>query len=253
MSAAAAPLDTDVAVGRSIVYAFLTRAFAYPSAAHVSALVDELAPTLRRIEFADDTGVGPMVAACLDALDDEAHTLTAAHQRLFTIIESRDCPTYETAYRGRDIHQQGEVMADVAGFYRAHGLTFGGPQRERPDHITVELEFMSFLTAKEAHARDQIGRADAADECRRTQQLFLAEHLGAWAPGFGQRVEAIAATQFYAALGGLLNTWLHADMDHLGTSPTEALAKPLPQPPPSDQTCGPDATAWPVPLQQRQE
>ena len=56
-----------------------------------------------------------------------------ARRALFPPVETPDCPAYESAYRGRDVWGQTDLMADVAGFYRAHGLRVGAPIRERPD------------------------------------------------------------------------------------------------------------------------
>lgn len=250
MPAIVSPPELDLAVGRSAVYAFLTHGFAYPSNDRVTRLVDEFAPALREIAFDADTGLGALVAECLAALGRDLPELVSAHQRLFTIIESQDCPTYETAYRGRDIHQQGHIMADVAGLYLAHGLRFGGPERERPDHIAVELEFMSFLTLKEAVAHLELG-SEAVTACRHAQKLFLAEHLGSWAPGFGRRVQMAASLSFYEALGTLLSVWVETDMDHLGVEAHETVDHPLPPPPPDDGACGINQPTWPIPLRPR--
>lgn len=249
MSASTPPSEIDLPTGRSAVYTFLTHGFAFPSDPHVRRLVDDVAPVLGHIQF-DDAVLGDLVTECLVALDRDLPDLAQAHQQLFTIIEPRDCPTYETAYRGHDIHQQSHVMADVAGFYRAHGLSFGGPERERPDHIAVELEFMSFLTAKEAVAHLELSPEEVG-ACRHAQHLFLTEHLGTWAPGFGRRVQMTTARSFYQALGALLAAWVEADMSELGVDPRETLDQPLPPPPPDDGACGINQPIWPVPLQGR--
>jgi len=98
--------------------------------------------------------------------------LLRSQRSLLPPVESADLPAYESAYCGSDIFRQAQQMADIAGVYRAHGLTVGGARRERPDHVAVELEFMAFLTAKEADALLHLG-PDQVRMCREGQALFL--------------------------------------------------------------------------------
>jgi TorA maturation chaperone TorD len=118
-------------------------------------------------------------------------------------------------------------MADVAGFYRAHGLKEGAPIRERPDHIGVELEFMSIVARKEA---DAIERGDAAQVavCRETGDAFLRDHLGCWGIAFGRRVEQLASAPYLRATGDLLATWLEVDMAARSIEPLERVGGPIP-------------------------
>jgi TorA maturation chaperone TorD len=127
-------------------------------------------------------------------------------------------------------------MADVAGFYRAHGLQVGGTERERPDHVVTELEFVSFLARKEAYALLHLGD-DEVLECRRTSARFLREHLGRWGPDFGRRVALVAEHEALRTAGGLLAAWLDQDMAALAVVPPVRLCEPAPRPEPDDDTC----------------
>ncbi len=59
---------------------------------------------------------------------------------------------YETEYTTPDALYKAHQLADIAGFYRAFGLEMSTENRERPDHLAAELEFMHFLALKEAQA-----------------------------------------------------------------------------------------------------
>jgi hypothetical protein len=97
---------------------------------------------------------------------------------------------------------------------------------------------MAFMARKEAHALDCLG-ADEVEECRRTQLHFLRDHLGCWGPDFGRRVGAVARHPLPAAAGGLLATWLEADMTALGVEPITRLTEPAARPvPEEDDSCG---------------
>jgi TorA maturation chaperone TorD len=137
---------------------------------------------------------------------------------LFPAVESQDAPSYQTAYSRRDVFHQSQVMADVAGFYHAHGLGVGGSTRDRPDGIGPELEFMGFLAAKQVHAAAS-DRADMAELCLATQKSFLRDHLGGWGPEYGRRMTAVSDHGFYRALGRFLTEWLETDMDRLNAVP----------------------------------
>ncbi len=231
------------AIARSAIYALLSHSVAYPTAERIDALRTDLRPFLVDIEV-DGGEIDAALAGLLRQLDTPIADLRHAHTMQFSHIVSPDCPTNETAYSVRDIVQQAQTMADIAGFFHAHGVRIGGRERERPDHIGAELEFISFMARKEAQAlRDD--QPEHIEECRRTQSTFLRDHLGCWGPSLGRRINRLAATPFYAATGTLLNLWLQHDMAALGVTPQHELDEPLPQPPPEDDEapCGVDGAA----------
>jgi len=101
-------------------------------------------------------------------------------------LERGTVPLYETSYEGGRGSPGGATfqMADIAGFYRAFGFEVSG---ERPDHLVPELEFLALVLMKEAYARIS-GDAEGAEVCATARGKFVAEHLGAWLPEFGERV-----------------------------------------------------------------
>ncbi|MFQ5947678.1 MAG: molecular chaperone [Acidimicrobiia bacterium] len=225
------------AIVRSACYGYLAEGFGYPLPDRRSRQAQR-AMLLEQVQLANPS-LESLLRRTLQA-EASAHLgdLQRAHGRLFPPIESRDCPSYETAYRGRDIFQQSRLMADAAGFYRADGLEVGGKERERPDFIATELEFMGFMAQKEAYARRHLG-GGRDEHCRRVQAMFLRDHLGCWGVGFGQRVAAMADHRFFRALGALLAAWLDDDMRALEVTPSEQADTPLPPPDPEAADCGP--------------
>lgn len=225
------------ALGRWAIYAFCAQALAYPEPERLDAL-DTLAPHLEALEVGDDDTTAALRRA-LDAWSERPglDELRDAHVGLFTFIDSQECPPYETAYSTADVFQQTATMADVAGFYRAHGLEPGGQQRERPDHITTELEFLAFMARKEAYAYEEFG-PEEVEECRRVQEMFLSDHIGCWGVAFGARADATADHPFHAAVGALVRAWLTADMADRSVTPVVVLDQPLPFDEPDDGSCG---------------
>lgn len=232
-------LKWQTAVTRSLVYAFLSRALAYPAVEHQALLRERIVPALAEFVHEEEAPTGlrqavRRVAVPLEELKD-------AHTGVFTMTVSPDCPDYETAYRVGDVFQQVHAMADVAGFYRAHGLEPGGRQFERPDHITTELEFMGFLARKQAYAIENLGDEQAL-MCVEAQAQFLQSHLACWGPSLGRRIEAQAKkSEFYRAVGQTLTSWLTDECARFGVTPEHIFDEPaLDWVGPDDGTCGVD-------------
>ena len=211
MSALAAAPDIEIRV-RADVYAFLSRCVQYPHETVNCGL-------LGHVQF-DDESLEEARIGIVDASAGDLGSLQAGHRVLFPAVESQDSPSYETAYSRHDVFRQAQVMADVAGFYGAHGLSVGGSKRDRQDGIGPELEFMGFVAAKQVHAA-QSGSSDASDVCVDTQRIFLRDHLGAWGPEYGRRMAAVSDHAFYIALGRFLTAWLSTDMERLGVVPLD--------------------------------
>ncbi len=244
MTVAQMPLDEDKngyaadALARAAVYRLLAGSLAFPSIRSRQLLRDEVFPTLTGLR----TGSKDLDDSLLDAMalhDGPLDGLRVTHGTVFTHIDSPDAPAYESAYCPGDVFRQAEVMADIAGFYLAHGVAVGGLDRERPDHIATELEFMAFLARKQAHALLELGQ-DEIEECEHSQRLFLGEHLGCWAQAFAARLQIVGAATPFASIGRLLAQWLATELDWLGVEPVATWTEPKPVPDPDDGSCGID-------------
>lgn len=237
MDASVRTAEWETALTRAAMYELLVHSFAYPTDAHRDALRTTVRPVLAGLTTGSPAVDVPL-SNLLRSLDDPLDAVRAEHAAIFTHIEPMDCPPYESAHVPSDIFRQTEVMADVAGFYRAHGLFVGGSERERPDHIATELEFLAFMARKEAYALEHLG-ADEVVECRRTTEHFLRDHLGCWGPDFGRRVGIVGATSSIGVVGELLAAWLDADLAALGVAPAQRLSEPAPRAAhEDDDTCG---------------
>ena len=224
------------AAGRAVLYSLSAYGLAFPTPARWERIGRDLLPAALALEAPEPLPklIRDLAAAAPRSCDD----LRPAHFRLFPPIASQDAPGFETAYRGEDIFRQVEILADIGGFYRAHGLAAGGEEKERPDHIVVELEFCALVSRKELYALQHLGREEV-DSCQSTRRAFLRDHLGCWGPGFGRRVAAIADHGFYRHMGELIAAWIEADLASIGVTAAEQADRPLPQDPPEEFECGP--------------
>ncbi len=175
-------------------------------------------------------------------LPEDNEILIAKYDELFGLLLSRDCPPYETEYCPQTFSvYRSNQLADIAGFYNAFGVEPCRTNPERADHITLELEFMSWLILKETRACEIRGQDSAdAQVCREAQQRFLTEHLLWWAPalGFAMRKKADHITveselvsppkSFYGATAQFLAAFMLAERLLFGIHLPQRLISPNP-------------------------
>ena len=140
-----------------------------------------------------------------------------------------DCPMNEIEYGDikADLLFQPHRLADLGAFYAAFGLEIGQDAAERQDHISIELEFMSVLAAKEAYA---IQFDDAQlTLVRDAQKKFLREHLGRWTPAFTRRLSRIAGDGALGALAEFTREFITADCLRFAVTPgsEDLLLRPI--------------------------
>lgn len=113
------------------------------------------------------------------------------------------CPLYESQYTGG----QATVFEELVSFYNFFGLT-AAQARELPDHLRIELDFMHFLTFKEAESLHS--GADPGSFVR-AERDFLQRHLGRWAPLLSQKAEQFARLDFFKGLTKLVSEFIHSE------------------------------------------
>jgi TorA maturation chaperone TorD len=109
-------------------------------------------------------------------------------------------PACESSYDENALAGRGPLIADIAGFYEAFAYHPTNAPSEVPDHISVELGFLSYLAMKIAFATYE-GKDEEAQVARDAYERFLNDHLHYWAEPFQQTV-ARAASPFYSMGAG---------------------------------------------------
>jgi DMSO reductase family type II enzyme chaperone len=209
----------SVARHRAMLYAILAQGLSAPTEALCLALNDDmfgatLAHALGGAPGAHRRLIDPALMAALPhATTMEA--LLVEYTRLFA--SDLICAHYEADYVAGGSFRLAHVLADVSSIYAAFGVRVSDVAHERADHIVIELDFMNFLAAKEAHAARQ-GESAKARLCRRAQKLFFQRHLGRWARAFAGQFAAAARLDFYQRLRRLLEALMLAEAEYLGAS-----------------------------------
>lgn len=207
----------DLAEGRAGVYCALATLFLDPPTAElVSGLLD-LSASAETAALFDGPG-----AACLRryavSYRGDIGTLQQEFHDLFLVPLGRYVTPYEAVYRDEravgEARVRGLLMGPstlaVMAAYREAGLRVSSEGGELPDHVGVELSFMSFLCAREQEAwqaRDQ----DGARRIIERERQFLETHLLRWVPALSQRIAENAQTDFYRGVALLTEEFLRAD------------------------------------------
>lgn len=106
-------------------------------------------------------------------------------------------PATESAYDDNALAGRGPLLADVAGFYEA--FAYRPDIREVPDHLSVELGFLSYLALKAAFAAFE-GHDLELELTQQAYADFYDRHPASWLARFGERLDAGDSPFYEAAL-----------------------------------------------------
>lgn len=199
------------AKARNRVYALLAMGFRYPDEEIFSQLADvaytdAIAKALA-VCAADITGKCQEILADLQAAKSRQELEAAYISAFETNMPEPSVSLYEGSHH---LHgNKPELLLELKSFYRAFGLTMAESENDLEDSLTAELEFMQFLTAKQAQAED--GMLDKSPYLR-AQKDFLQRHLSAWLPPLQTEAESKLKNPFYQALITLANHFVALDV-----------------------------------------
>lgn len=113
-------------------------------------------------------------------------------------------PPYESLYRGATDNM---MVLSVVTSYREGRCKVSDRIKNAPDHLGIELSFVSELCDREADALER-GDIAAAEETHEALTAFMNSHLGCWAPRFGDEMISFATTDFYRGTAYLLKSFI---------------------------------------------
>lgn len=125
---------------------------------------------------------------------------------------------YGSVYLENDRRLMGDTTMAVRNIYQEAGVqdNSDGP----PDHIAIELEFMSFLEQRIAEAA---ANEEALADFIAIRQRFFNGFLANWAPRLGMAMQEHAELPFYRALGKCLTEFIAAERQRI-KQPAKAAA-----------------------------
>ena len=142
--------------------------------------------------------------------------LLVDYTRLFLgPVDARANP-YGSVWMGPDGLAMQDSTMDVVSLYEEGGFELSEDFRELPDHVAAELEFLYLLLFRENRAlRDDDAAVSGIEALKRR---FLGEHLGRWIGPFCRAVAEGSSSDFYRALAGLAQRFVHLETMRAGAS-----------------------------------
>jgi len=156
----------------------------------------------------------------LKDLNDLDTGIQHGYERSFHESTRGHLPLYETEYTAPHIFAKTQMMADIAGFYRAFGMRTSQSHGERPDQASAELEFMHLLTLMKANACSKNDR-EKIEICTVAERKFIQDHLGRWMRTLGIMISETSPSSLYRKIGQLLAAFIADEVQLLEVTPDE--------------------------------
>ena len=191
---------------RGDCYRFLSACFCQPekNVFQEEKLLQNLTKSLHRICPEAALFSASMEESILKCGNEE---LLVEYSRLFIGPFGVIAPPYGSVYLDGERRVMGDSTMEVIGMYRDEGLSGPSDATELPDHVAVELEFMSYLVFEEIKALESSDLRAAVDAVAK-QERFSAEFLRRWIPPFCERIKENTENGFYAALAQCASTFI---------------------------------------------
>lgn len=124
------------------------------------------------------------------------------------------CPPYEGS--NRPGVEKTAILLAISEFYKHFGLKMDPAEgkRELPDHLSAELEFLHFLTFKEAQARNE-ETEELLKGYLMAQRDFLQRHPAGWISVFYEKLKESNVMPFYVQLAKITSDTIRCDLEWL--------------------------------------
>ena len=139
------------------------------------------------------------------------------YAKLFKGPNTLLAPPYGSVYLDEGRQVMGFSTMEVIKTYEQEGLAKSSDFKDLPDHIVVEMEFMSFLIYQELAALEKKD-IELARKYIEKQNTFLNSFLHQWIPSFCQKIKEGTENKFYISLADCLSIFI--------TNPHQILSLP---------------------------
>lgn len=160
-------------------YLMLAQAFLAPlEPVHYAAMTELLADDLADIEASLEYGIGTRI----DALRAAMSRLSSHEEMLVEYSQMFLQPPREATLNvcfPLDGAMMGGTVTEIEDFYRHYGVERGDHFKDLPDHVSVQLEFISYLYGRAAAG---IGEGEPDGEAEKAAGHFLHQFVRRWLP-----------------------------------------------------------------------
>lgn len=133
--------------------------------------------------------------------------LKVAYAKLFVGPFELAAAPYSSVYVGTQRMVMGDSTVAALSHYVAAGLDPSEDNKEPPDHIATELEFMYYLIFQHLDT--------SKPEFLERQKEFCLSHLSQWISGFAESIRRSEISPFYQVLGDLTEAFVLRDRQWL--------------------------------------
>lgn len=180
------PPTPSLMLERSELYLTLARSFLTPQTEeHYRAMSDYLADDLEDLDRSLEYGIETQLDALRTAMSrlSNHEELLVEYSRMF--LQPPREATLNVCYP-LDGAMMGGTVSEIEAFYRNYGVERGDHFKDLPDHVSVQLEFVSYLYGRAA-AELENGKTDT--EAELAAGHFLYEFVSRWIPHFEAGIE----------------------------------------------------------------
>ncbi len=148
-----------------------------------------------------------------ESLEEVQKDVSVEHSRLFSGIGQGygPPPPYESVWMGEG-RVMGGATVNVVKMYGEAGVELTAGVKEPPDHIGIELGYLSYLCNREAEAWKSTDTKGAA-KCLGMEQEFLHKHIERWVPKFCEQIAANDRTGFYRGIAIMTKEFVLSEID----------------------------------------
>jgi len=181
------------------VFFWMSKAMDYPDEAFVENLLNN--PLMENLPQERYQAFKEYIAS-FDSTDALLLDLQKEYTRMCYVSRPRLVPLFESVYKEGKLFQDSTFQ--IARLYDEAGLRPGSEFKLPPDHIALELEFMSYLIYQEMEAIKS-GNQDNEQLALRLQEETMTQHLTHLGLNVAKRLSEHARSPFYQAMGYMLN------------------------------------------------
>ena len=116
-------------------------------------------------------------------------------------------PPYGSVYLDDGRRVMGDSTMEVIAMYENEGLARSDEFKDLPDHIAVEMEFVSYMIYKEREAMEK-SDLDTARKYVDKQEAFLNAFVRPWVPQFCEKIKESTDNGFYTALADCVSAFV---------------------------------------------
>ncbi len=195
-------------LAKSQVYTLLSQAYCSPTDSLLKGgFVESLREAFHTLKINLFDREIEKMGANLEMLEDFTD-LAVEYTRLFRGPVKAEAYPYESMYIDGEI--MGESTLDVVKRYSKAGVAVSKDFKDLPDHISAQLEFMSYLCTRELQVQEK-GDFDEALRLKLMRQSFLKDHLAMWVPDFADSIIKNAKSPFYFSLAEVTKRFIHLE------------------------------------------